>query len=179
LSGVRLVWEYRGQISPNLFGLMRDFNIVHSVDLSRQETCLKSKVTYSRLFGKGQLNIYQFTDDELKEIQQNAEETGSSKVILAFHGLRMNTDALRFQQHLVTGNFPSATSAVGVDSARAVLGEDALFPSSKADLIKKQGWKVIDVKPSKTAHLSDFLSRIPDKKYAGLDEVVAELEAVI
>ena len=179
LTGVRLVWEFRGQISPDLIGLMRDFNIVHSVDLSKQEPSFKSNVSYSRLFGKGQLNIYQFTDDELTEIQQNAEETGSSKVILAFHGLRMNTDALRFQQHLVTGNFPSATSAVGVDSARAVLAEDAQFPSSKSELIKKQGWKVIDVKPSKTAHLSDFLRRIPDKKYAGLEEVVAELEVVI
>ena len=179
LSGVRLVWEYRGQISPDLIGLMQDFNIVHSTDLSRQEPCFKSNLTYSRLFGKGQLNIYQFTDDELAQIEQNAEETGSSKVILAFHGLRMNTDALRFQQHITTGNFPSATSAVGVDSAKAVLAEDTSFPSSKSELVRKQGWKVIDVKPGKTAHLSDFLSRIPDKKYAGLEEVVTELEKVI
>jgi uncharacterized protein YecE (DUF72 family) len=179
LSGVRLVWEYRGKISPGLIGLMRDFNIIHSVDLSRQAPCFNSDVTYSRLFGKGQLNIYQFTDSELMEIQQNAEETGSSKVFLAFHGLRMNTDALRFQQHLATGNFPSATSEVGADSARAVLAEDTSFPSSKSELLKKQGWKVIDVKPGKTAHLSDFLRRIPDKRYAGLDEVVGELEAVI
>ena len=79
LSGVRLVWEYRGQITPDLIGLMQDFNIVHSVDLSRQKPCFKSNVTYSRLFGKGQQNIYQFTDDELAEIEQNAEETGSTK----------------------------------------------------------------------------------------------------
>jgi hypothetical protein len=136
-------------------------------------------VAYSRLFGKGQLNIWQFTNQELSEIQKNAEETGSKKVFMSFHGLRMNTDAFRFQQHLLTGVYPSATSAKGVDSAKAVLAEDASFPSSKSELIKKQGWKVIDVKPNETAHLSDFLGGIPDKNYGSLDEVVKELEAVI
>jgi hypothetical protein len=98
---------------------------------------------------------------------------------LAYHGLRMNNDALRFQQHLATGQFLPATSAVGVDSAKAVLAEDAAFPSSKSELIKKQGWKVIDVKQNQTAHLSEFLSSIPDRKYSDLEEVVKELKAVL
>ncbi len=179
LRDVRLVWEYRAQINEDVANLMRDFEIIQSVDLSRQKPGIKQDLTYSRLFGKGQQNIYQFTDGELIEIQQRAEETGSTKVFMAFHGLRMNTDALRFQQHLQTGTFPSATSATGVDSAREVLAEDAFFPSLKSDLIKRQGWKVIDVKPGRTAHLSDFLGKIPDKKYINLDEVAGELEAVI
>ncbi|MGA2680690.1 MAG: DUF72 domain-containing protein [Candidatus Bathyarchaeia archaeon] len=179
LRDITLIWEYRGPINQNVTNLMRDFKIIHSVDLSVQKPCYNLDVTYSRLFGKGQQNIYQFTDDELMEIQQKAEETNSSKIILAFHGLRMNTDALRFQQHLITGNFPSATTASGVDSARTVLAEDASFPSSKSELIQKQGWKVIDAKPNKTAHLSDFLKKIPDKNYRGLDEVLKELGAVI
>ena len=128
---------------------------------------------------RGEHNIYQFTDDELLGIQQHAEETGSKKVILAFHGLRMDTDAARFQQHLVTGKFLPATSAVGVDSAKAVLAEDAKFPSSKSELIKKQGWKVIDVTQSKNAHLSDFLGRIPDKTYSDIDEVAKELKLLL
>jgi uncharacterized protein YecE (DUF72 family) len=179
LKGLRLVWEYRARLTQNVTNLMKDFGIIQCVDLSRQKPSYTLDVTYSRLFGKGQQNIYQFTDGELLEIQRQAEDTNSSKVILAFHGLRMNSDASRFQQHLLTGSFPSATSAVGVDSAKAVLAEDASFPSSKSELIKKQGWKVIDVKPNKTAHLSDFLGGIPDKNYGSLDEVVKELEAVI
>ncbi len=91
----------------------------------------------------------------------------------------MNSDALRFQQHLKTGNYLPVTSATGADSAKEVLAEDATFPSSKAELIKKQGWKVIDVKQNQTAHLSEFLSSIPDKKYNSVNEVVKELEAVI
>ena len=179
LKGLRLVWEYRANVTQSVIDLMQDFNIINCIDLSKQKPIYNSDVTYSRLFGKGQHNIYQFTNDELVEIQQKAEDTNSKQVILAYHGLRMNSDALRFQQHLTTGKFWPATSAVGVDSAKAVLAEDAIFPSSKRELIKKQGWKVIDVRQGETAHLSEFLSSVPDKKYSSLDEVVKELEVVI
>jgi len=179
LKGIRLVWEYRSSITPNVAKLMQDFNIIHCADLSKQKPIYNTDVTYSRLFGKGQLNIYQFTNDELSEIQQRAEETKSAKIMMAFHGLRMNNDALRFQQHLTTGRFPPATSAVGADSAKAVLTEDATFPATKDELIKNQGWKVIDLKRNTTAHLSEYLSNIPDKTYSDIDEVVKELREVI
>lgn len=120
LKGVKLVWENRAPITQEGINLMQDFNIVHCVDLSIQKPSFNLDVTYSRLFGKGQHNIYQFTDDELLEIQRKAEETNSKQVILAYHGLRMNGDALRFQKHLETGNFLPVTSAIGVDSAKAV-----------------------------------------------------------
>jgi len=113
------------------------------------------------------------------EIQHQAEETHSKQVILAYHGLRMNSDALRFQQHLETGNFLPVTSTTGANSAKEVLAQDAKFPASKSELIEKQGWKVIDVKQNQTAHLSEFLSKVPNKNYNNLTEVVKELEAVI
>ena len=70
-------------------------NIIQSVDLSLQKPSLRFDVAYSRLFGKGKHNIYQFTDDELLEIEKRAEETQSKTVVLAYHGLRMNTDAAK------------------------------------------------------------------------------------
>ena len=158
---------------------MQDFNIIQCVDLSLKKPTFNTEVTYSRLFGKGQHNIYQFTDNELSEIQRRAEETNSKQIILAYHGVRMNGDALRFQQHLKTGDYLPVTSATGADSAKEVLEQDATFPTSKAELIKKQGWKVIDVKQNQTAHLSDFLSGIPDKNYNDIDEVLKELKPVI
>lgn len=179
LKGIQLVWEYRAQITSQVTNLMRDFNIIHCVDLSKQKLSYNLEITYSRLFGKGQHNVYQFTDDELSEIHHQAEETNSKQVILAYHGVRMNSDALRFQQHLKTGNYLPVTSSVGVESAKEVLAQDATFPASKAELIKKQGWKVIDVKQNQTAHLSDFLRSIPDKNYKDINEVLKELKPVI
>lgn len=68
LRGVRLVWEMRATVTPAVVDLMRDFDVVHCVDLSREEPCLVSDVVYSRLFGKGKHNVYQFTDDELVKL---------------------------------------------------------------------------------------------------------------
>ena len=176
LRDIRLVWEMRAPITPAVVDLMRDFNIVHCVDLSREKPSFKSEVVYSRLFGKGKNNIYQFTDDELVEIDRNAEGSSHKVVALSYHGVRMNTDAARFMQYKKTGKFMPVTSFMGVDSVRAVLAEDVEFPVSKANLIEGQGWKVVDVTLDKRVHLSELLARIPEKTYNGVDEVVEELE---
>jgi hypothetical protein len=178
LRGVRLVWEIRAPTSPAVVDLMRDFSVVHSVDLCRDEPSFKSDVVYGRLFGKGKHNLYQFTDEELLEIDRNAQS--SHKVIaLAYHGARMNTDAARFMQYKKTGEFMPVTSFTGVDSVRAVLAEDAEFPASKAELIEDQGWKVVDVTFDKRVHLSELLSNIPEKSYSDVDEVAAALEMIM
>jgi uncharacterized protein YecE (DUF72 family) len=178
-KGIKLVWEYRAPITQSVTNLMQDFGIIQCVDLSKQKPSYNLEVTYSRLFGKGQQNIYQFTNDEMLEIQSRAEETLSKKVMMSYHGLRMSNDALRFQQHLTTGKFLPATSATGIDSAKSVLAEDAIFPSSKSEIIKAQGWKVIDIKKDKTAHLSEYLNTIPERVYNNTEEVLKELKPVL
>lgn len=179
LRGVRLVWDIRAVVTPAVVDLMRDFDMVHCVDLCRERPSLKSDVVYSRLFGKGKHNIYQFTDDELEEIDRNAQEGTHKVVALSYHGVRMNSDAIRFLEYKKTGKFIPVTSSTGVSSVRAVLAEDAVFPASKAGLIEHQGWKVVDLSLDKRVHLSDLLVDIPEKTYSNVDEVAAALEAVI
>lgn len=179
LRKVRLVWEARAQTTPGLMKLMSDWNIVESIDLSRGEPKSVSDVVYSRLFGKGKHNLYQFTDEELKEIDERTLGTGAKTIVMAYHGLRMNTDATRFKEYKNTGTFLPVTSFTGVDSAKAVLAEDARFPVSKSELVEKQGWKVIDVTKDNRVHLSELLSRVPEKTYNSLPEVISALEAVI
>ncbi len=177
-DGLRLVWEYRAPITQTVVDLMEDFDIIQCVDLSRQRPGYSVDVTYSRLFGKGQHNIYQFSDVELAEIDHKAQETNSKTVILSYHGLRMNSDAIRFKHYKSTGHFLPVTSYTGVDSARAVLAEDMTFPASKAELKAKQGWKVIDASKDRRVHLFEFLDKIPDKTYSNVDEVIEELRAM-
>jgi uncharacterized protein YecE (DUF72 family) len=179
LKGINLVWELRAPINQAVTSLMQDFNIIHCVDLSKERPSYNSDITYSRLFGKGQHNLYQFTDNELVEIDQKTKDTNSKTVILSYHGMRMNTDAQRFLQYKKTGNFMPVTSYVGLDSAKAVLAEDTKFPSSKAELEQKQGWKVIDLTLDRRIHLSELLNKIPNKTYANLDEVINELGGVL
>lgn len=176
LKGTRLAWEIRSPVNEETSNLMRDFNIVHSVDLSREEPAYRSDTVYTRLFGKGKHNIYQFADEEMTEIDQRIAKSEARGAIVSFHGVRMNTDAMRFKEYKRTGTFPPSTPFVGIESARSVLREDAKFPSSKTELIRHQGWKVIDLTANKRVHLSELLAKIPEKTYNNLGEVVQKLE---
>lgn len=179
LEGIVLVWEYRAPITQMVTNLMLDFNVIKCVDLSRERPSNNMAVTYSRLFGKGQHNIYQFTDEELVEIDHNAQGTDSKTVILSYQSLRMNTDALRFKGYKATGSFQPVTSRIGADSAQTVLSEDSKFPTTKSELIVEQGWKVIDASEDKRVHLSEVLNKIPNKIYFSLDEVINELRTIL
>ena len=179
LEGVRLVWEYRAPITQTVIDLMQYFGIIQCIDLSRQVPSFNLGVTYSRLFGKGQHTLYQFSDDELAEIDQQARETNAKTVVLSYHGARMNSDAVRFIHYKTTGNFLPVTEYTGIDSAKAVLAEDATFPASKAQLKAEQGWKVIDLNSDKRVHLVEVLDKLPDKTYPSLDCVIDELRVVL
>ena len=179
LKGVRLAWEARAPVTVELGNLMRDFNIVHSVDLSKDEPVWKSDVVYTRLFGKGEHNIYQFTDEELVDIDRKVLKAEARVAIVAYHGIRMNTDALRFKAYKDSGKFIPITAFTGIDSAKTVLQEDARFPSTKAELVKRQGWKVIDLTVDKRVHMSELLSKLPERVYSNVEEVIEELGAVV
>lgn len=149
--------------------------MIFQIDRSRETPAFKSDVVYSRLFGKGKHNIYQCTDEELEEIDQKIVKSEAKIVVATFHGLRMNTDDARLKAYKEKGAFLPVTSFTGVDSAQAVLSEDAQFPSTKAELIKHQGWKVIDLETDKRIRLSELLSKLPEKVYYSIEEVVHEL----
>jgi hypothetical protein len=46
-------------------------------------------------------------------------------------------------------------------------------------LISDQGWKVVDLTSEKRVHLSDLLSKIPEKRYSSLEEVLVSLKSNI
>lgn len=176
---VNLVWEMRAPVTADALDLMRDCNITECVDLSVGTPTAESDIVYSRLFGKGKHNIWQFTDDELLTIDHEVESIKPRIVALSYHGVRMNMDAARYMQYKKTGTFVPITDFTGVDSARAVLFEDTPFPISKSELIENQGWKVIDLTLNKRVHLSALLANIPDKTYNCVDEVAEVLEEVM
>jgi uncharacterized protein YecE (DUF72 family) len=178
LKGVRLVWEIRGPTNDRLVNLMKDFKITPSVDLSKEEPPGKFDVIYARLFGKGEHNIYQFTDKELVEIDQKILESRAKKAFVTFHGIKMSSDALRFKKYKEIGTFIPVTAFTGINSAKAVLQEDARFPSTKIELLKHQGWKVIDMTRSKRIHLSNLLFKIPERTYNSVEEVIRELKVL-
>lgn len=176
LKSVRLVWEIRSLATAEVVRAMQDLDIVHCVDLSREDPSFQSDVVYTRLFGKGKHNIYQFTDEEIEEIDQKILKPEVVVAAISYHSIKMATDAIRLMQYKKTGEFLPVTAFTGADSVRAVLSEDARFPSSKEDLIEHQGWKVVDLTSDRRVHVSELLSKIPEKTYNNVDEVILVLE---
>jgi len=161
--------------NPPLVRVMQDLNMVHCVDLSRNDPAYSSDILYARLFGCGESNIYQFTDEELSEINAKASKPKFEKSILAFHGVKMYKDAARLKAFRDTGRFPSVTSSFGLESLREVLSEDQPFPASKASLIDRQGWKIIDLTPDKRIRAIKMLARLPDRQYSSVEQVLEAL----
>ncbi len=161
--------------SEEVFDIMKESRAIHSIDLSREEPRVESRVLYSRLFGKGEGNIYEFDDGELKEITKKAKEPKFEKSILAFHGVRMYRDAGRVKSFVQKGFFPRITSGVATDSIREILGEDALFPATTKSLLRDQGWKVFQ-DAGEVRKISTILEKLPEEKFSSLNDLVAELE---
>ena len=181
LGRLRIAWEIRGEdrVPNELLSFMQDQNIIHCVDLSREEPLVESDHLYTRLFGKGKDNIYQFTDDELKEIDHKIRIGEYEKASISFHNIKMYKDAARFRIFKETGKFPTITRNLGLESLRAVLSEDAKFPATKEELIESQGWKVIDLTKEKRIHARHLLQHLPQKKFQNLNEVIESLRSSV
>ncbi len=179
LKGIRVALETREakrSLNPDIVKIMQDHNMIHCVDLSKdEEPAYASDILYSRLFGKGRHNIYQPTDDELKKIDRKASKRDHKTVAVSFHFVRMYKDAARLKIYKKTGKFPMVTKSTGQKSLIEVLKEDAKFPSSKEELIRHQGWKLIDLTENERVHASNVLARLPEKTYNNIDEVVETL----
>jgi uncharacterized protein YecE (DUF72 family) len=172
--------EFRGgDPDDDTLEILRDHNAVHTVDLSTQDPKVDSSILYSRLFGKGKENIYEFDDNELQGIAAKASGPKFEKSILAFHGVRMYRDAARLKTFLTSGKFPSITCQVGLGSLGEVLKEDARFPTTKSQLIEEQGWKLYDGSEEERARSREVLEKLPERIYPTLDDVLASLKRTI
>jgi uncharacterized protein YecE (DUF72 family) len=180
MKGINVAWETRhlesNQLPDYLVRLMQDLNMIHCVDISREDPAYSTNIMYTRLFGKGKHNIYQFDDKELKQIHEKIKKTKEKKVVLSFHGLKMYLDATRFRVYNDTLVMPPVTRSVGLSSLREVLSQDAKFPTTKERLIEHQGWKVFDLTPTNRIHTSEILDRLPSQTYRNTDEVIEALK---
>lgn len=183
LGKLRIALEVRGvpssKLPTELINTMQDFNMVHCVDVSKGEMpAYESDVLYSRLFGKGEHNKYQPTDGELAEMDSKILNSGSQKMVMSFHFVRMYKDAARLKIYKQTGKFPQITGSTGLESLEESLSEDAKFPTTKQELINSQGWKLFDVDKNERVHASNFLQKLPEKTYKNIGEIVDNLQAI-
>lgn len=178
LGGVKLAIEPRcgwTTGSSEIIRVFEDVGIIPVADYSKEDPPYDDEeISYSRLFGKSEHNIYQFTDEDLMAIKERAMKRRSKKIYLSFHGIAMYLDAARMESFLRKGELPPVTSKFGIDSLEEVL-RDASFPATKQELIRRHGWKLIDVDPKTRVPASVILKQLRKDVYASLEELIREL----
>ena len=180
LGGTKVAIEFRGaEPKDDVLNTLRENDAIHNVDVSTSNPKVESPTLYTRLFGRGEENVYEFDDNELKDIAAKASSPKFERSILAFHGVRMYRDAARLKIYLDSGEFPSLTGQVGLDSLSEVLKEDTLFPTTKARLVKIQGWKLFDSTSTKRIRAGEVLVKLPEKEYRDFGDLRESLGRVI
>jgi len=173
------VRAYSGRdLPPKLVKTMSDLPAIDVVDPILQDPRVPSDQAYLRVFGKGEHNIYQPTDEELEDADDRTSRGGFDFAVFAFHGVKMYKDAARFAAFKRTGIFPKVTKGDGLASLDEVLKEDAKFPSSKEELIHNQGWKLVDLAESKRVRASVLLKQLDDRIYRSRAEVTTSLSSL-
>jgi uncharacterized protein YecE (DUF72 family) len=179
IGKLRLTLEVRStsNLSPELIKLMQQHQIIHCVDLSKDERpAYDSDIIYTRLFGKGKYNIYQPTDEELLGVDSQILFSKAQKAMVSFHFIRMYQDAARLKIYHDRGTFPSLTRSTGFASLEELLKEDANFPSTKEELVKNHGWKLFDYTKDERKRVGDVLDKLPEGTYESTRHIMAFLE---
>ena len=184
-EGLTLVWETRGpewekpEVYEKLSQVLSSINVVHVTDPFKVLPAYTSQTAYFRLHGLGkELYYYQYTDEELQRLGEIARkfEAKSKTVYVLFNNLSMFEDGLRFMRYLSSGTFPKITSSVGLESVKSVI-EKTRYPVSKSMLIKKVGWRLVEIEKGKQVRLAELLAELPSKTYKNAEELLKELKA--
>ena len=183
-EGLVVVWETRGSswdessTREKLAKMLQELDVPHVTDPFRTKPTYTGDVAYFRLHGLGErMYYYQYADEELRKLHEFVKplEAGGKEVYVLFNNLSMFDDALRFMRYLETKSFPSLTRAVGLESVRKVM-ERTRYPATKSALLKKLGWKLVEVEKGKQVKLNELLKDIPPKAYGSAEEVLREIK---
>jgi len=185
-EGLVLVWETRGpawetnEAYKRLGQVLEKLDVTHVTDPFRVMPAYTGEIAYFRLHGLGkQMYYYQYSDAELQRLKElvTLYKKGGKRVYVLFNNLSMFEDAKRFMEYLSKGVFPRITDAIGLASIREV-AERTRYPASKNMLIKKVGWRLVEVAEGKQARLDTFLTDLASKVYESAEELLKDIKSV-
>lgn len=179
-----VVWETRGpswndsDTRKKLGKMLQELDVPHVTDPFRVIPTYTSDVAYFRLHGLGdRMYYYQYSNEELKKLHELIGPLAAEgkEAYVLFNNLSMFNDGIRFMEYLETGYSPSLTRTVGLESIRKVI-ERTRYPAAKSVLLKKLGWRLVDVEEGRQIRLDSLLKDIPSKTYRSAEDVLREIE---
>lgn len=186
-EGLVLVWETRGpawktaEVRERLGRVLESLDVTHVTDPFRVMPAYTGDVAYFRLHGLGErMYYYQYSDSELRRLKElvSPYEREGKDVYVLFNDLSMFDDGVRFMEYLSKGVFPKITSSTGLASVRSVV-ERTRYPASKSVLIRKLGWRLVEVEEGRQERLDSILAGLPSKTYKNVEELIDEIEALL
>lgn len=185
---LQLVWELRGDLSSTslqvqdaLIKLLIKHEITHCVDFSKPRQPIHvSSLGYSRIFGKGKKNMWQFSDPEIIQIDKRAQVLLKDiPVALSFHTMRMEIDAARLKAyHQDLTLLPTSTS-IGIKAFMERIEEFDHFPIAKRELLEAHGWKIFDLTKKIRPRMVQILDQLPNKTYESHKAIQKEVRKII
>jgi len=185
-EGLILVWETRGpywettETYRKLGRVLEELNVTHVTDPFRLMPAYVSEIVYFRLHGLGkQMYYYQYTDEELRKLKEFAllYEREGKDVYVLFNNLSMFEDGMRFMKYLSNGAFPKITKLSGLASILEVI-EKTRYPIAKSTLIKRFGWRIVELEEGKQVRLETVLAKLSSKSFSSADKLVEEIKSV-
>jgi len=183
-EGLVVVWETRGSswdepvTREKLVKTLQELDVPHVTDPFRAMPTYTGDVAYFRLHGLGErMYYYQYVDEELRRLHEFVKpiEAEGKEVYVLFNNLSMFDDALRFMRYLETKSFPRVTGTIGLESVKKVM-ERTRYPATKNVLLKKLGWRIVEVEEEKQVRLNELLKDIPSKAYGNVEEILREVK---
>lgn len=180
-----LVWETRGlawenfEVRKMLGQVLERLDVTHVTDPFRVMPAYTGEVAYFRLHGLGErMYYYQYSDSELQKLKElvSPYEREGKEVYVLFNDLSMFMDGVRFMEYLSKGVFPKITGSTGLASIRSVV-ERTRYPDSKSVLIKKLGWRLVEIEEGKQVRLNAILADLPSKTYKNAEELLIEIKS--
>ncbi|NVM55196.1 MAG: DUF72 domain-containing protein [Candidatus Helarchaeota archaeon] len=180
---VELVWEPRGPewtVEPGktkLTAILSNNNVTHCTDISKEMPVHSVNISYTRVFGLGKKNQWEFDDQEIRLIHANALELPKTTYV-TFHTQRQTHDAARMKAFDETGRLINTTGKYEVNSMLVAIDEYRKYPITKQELLAAHGWKIIDLKKDTRIRANKILKKLPDIQFNAKKELKYHLEKI-
>ncbi|MHA1650812.1 MAG: DUF72 domain-containing protein [Candidatus Helarchaeota archaeon] len=183
-TSFELIWEPRGEdwlsgpIKEKLSEILSKNKVTHCTDISRSLPLYSANIAYTRVFGKGQRNQWQFDDEEIRLLHERALELPGSATYVTFHTQRQTHDAARLKAFDETGRLINTTGKYEINSMMVAIDEYRKYPITKQELLAAHGWKIIDISENKRIRAQKILEKLPNIEFKTKNELKFYLERI-
>jgi len=180
---VEFVWEPRGKewsdpkVKTHLKQILIKHNITHCVDISQSLPIYSANISYTRVFGLGVKNQWEFDNEEIQQLHQRAVELPGTTYV-TFHTQRQAHDAARMKAFDETGRLINPTGKFDLDSMMVAINEYRKYPVTKQELLMAHGWKVIDLSKKKRVRAKMILTQLPNTQFNNQQDLRRALEKI-